>query len=697
MPAVPFLPDDKTNLRGATLTDDGTYFSIYSENATALNVHLYNDQGRETNVIALNSPSDADRAAGNHLWTKMEPGIAAGQRYHLSADGPWVPEQGLRFNPRHLLVDPDAKEFDGSFAGDAIMKEENFGYHWNSPWKDLSPNLDSNARVLPYCVVAAPLSQAGRPARPTIAKEQLMIVEAHVDDTTRGLAASALEGIAPGNVRAMASAPVLDVLNRTKRNAVQMLPVNEFPDEGALLGKGDGSEELKQHWGYNTVAFQAMTGRYGNRADYAAAIDGLHAAGKAVILDVVFNHTAEGDEMGPTFSFKGLDNPTYYDLCADKRYYDKSHTGVGNRLNTNHPEVRRLIVDSLSVMRRDYKVDGFRFDLAPALFLDTHGHFDPKHPLFDEIKQAMDAIDRDEGSVPTFLIAESWDVKANAYGQFPEGWLQQSDAIRDGLRDAAQIDAVSAGDTHRLLYAPKPHDTVSFVTAHDGFTLNDLVSYKDKHNFRNGDGGSDGHDDNHSCNGGVEGPTENPVVNAYRDRVKLRAMFLLHASKTVIMNTMSDIFHRHTQDGNNNSYCRKNTIDWSLRDTAWEAELGRQADIHQMVVDGVSVVPLEMDGHQLSHDAVDNIPSWKKAIGERIEQPDGGDLVVCMNGSGSDVPFELPEGQWEQVAGDQGDRFYARAFKEVTIKNTEKITAAPVLPALLRLQTTAPVDPRPFA
>ena len=648
--SVNALPGDIA-IRGAVLTGEGAFFSQYSENATGARVHLYDDKGTETDIVTLNSGGDS------HVWNGFVPGLKEGQRYHLSFDGEYAPERGLRFNPDKRLLDPYAIQFDGSFAGSEILDEANFGYQWNHPAKDLEPSSLSNAGVLPKCVLTAPISQEGRPERPRTRKEELVIVETHVDDTTRNLSPALLpEGVKPGSILAMASDPVIDVLNATGTNAVQLLPISEFPEEGPLVAKG-----LTQHWGYNTVGFMAPTQRYGTLPEYAQFVDKMHENGKAVILDIVMNHSAEGDECGPTFHLKGIDNTTYYELCGDKRYYNKDNTGVGNRLNTNHPETRRLIVETLKFYRQELKVDGFRFDLARALFLDRNSQFDPDHPLFAEINEAMQEIDRKEGSEPTFLIAESWDCRGSAYGQYPEGWMQQTCRDRDRLRDAAQ-GKLSAPELHDVLYGPKAHDTVAFVTAHDGFTLNDMVSYEVKHNEANGENNADGHSDNHSCNGGIEGGTDNFVVNSYRERVKLHAMFLLAASKTAIMRTMSDIFHHQTQFGNNNSYCRKNPIDWSRRDPAWEDELGRQSHLHQEVIAATGVETLESDGHTV-YDA-GTIPGWKKAIGEKLDA-DGEEIVVCVNGSHNDVPFTLPGEDWTQVAGDGGGSFYTRAFKKV--------------------------------
>jgi glycogen operon protein len=529
---------------GATPGPDGTRFAVWSGAAERLHVCLFDrDTGAETDRIPLAPGPDG-------TWTALVPGAGPGTRYGLRADGPWAPEAGLRFDPAKLLVDPHALALDRPFAWDPRLAAPRAAACDTAPW-------------VPKAVVAAlppPVPQA-----PPLFRPGGLIYELQVRAFT--LRHPDVPPALRGTVAALAQPAIVDHLTRLGVDAVELMPVTAWIDERHLPPLF-----LTNAWGYNPVALMAPDPRLcpGGIAELRATTAALRDAGIGVILDVVFNHTGEGDAGGPTLSLRGLDPRAYYRHEPDGRLVNA--TGTGNTLACDHPATRRLILDSLRHFVAQAGVDGFRFDLAPVLGRTAAG-FDPQAPLLREI--ATDPLLHDR-----VLIAEPWDVGPGGYqlGRFPAPWLEWNDRYRDAVRRFWRGDAHTVGALATALagsgdvFAPPATRSVSFVAAHDGFTLADLVAYRQKHNLANGEANRDGHDANHSWNCGVEGPTDDAAVRAERSRDLRALLATLFASRGTIMLTAGDEFGR-SQGGNNNAYAQDNAttwLDWEGRDTALE-------------------------------------------------------------------------------------------------------------------------------
>lgn len=533
---------------GATVDAQGVNFAVFSANATKIEVCLFSQDGRtELTRVALHE-RDGD------IWHGHIKGIGAGTRYGLRAHGPYDPENGHRFNPNKLLIDPYARQIDGRFRWSRSL----MGYHVGSPLGDLSFSTRDSAFAVPKCVVVGDDGfdwQGDTP--PNIPGSDTVIYEAHV----KGLTAThpEIDPSARGTFAGLASAPVIDHLKSLGVTAVELLPVHGFVDDRFLVERG-----LRNYWGYNSIAFFAPEPRYlgarGTRA-FKEMVRRLHAAGIEVILDVVYNHTAEGDAFGPTLSFRGLDNASYYRLAPEKRHYIND-CGTGNALDVSHPAVLRLVMDSLRYWIEEYHVDGFRFDLAAALTRGPHG--------FDS--GFLDAVRQDPILARAKLIAEPWDVGPGGYrlGHFPHPFREWNDRYRDDVR------AFWRGDDHllpglakALLGSPEIFDngrrpataSINLITSHDGFTLTDLVSYAEKHNEANGEGNRDGHSANFSDNMGVEGPTADPVILAARGRRQRALLATLFLSQGIPMLLAGDELG-NTQRGNNNAYAQDNETGW---------------------------------------------------------------------------------------------------------------------------------------
>ncbi|MFL6138118.1 MAG: glycogen debranching protein GlgX [Frankiaceae bacterium] len=539
---------------GATWDGEGTNFALYAPGAEAVDVCLFGDDGSELLVRLEESTY--------HVWHGYLPQVHPGQRYGYRVHGPFEPRAGRRWNPSKLLADPYARAFDGRLRLDSEDATAIFGY---PPGQDDTVKDDrDSAPYVPKSVVVHDGFPWGDDHRPGTAWADTVIYELHV----KGFTASHL-GIPErlrGTYAGLAHPVAVDHLRRLGVTAVELLPVHQFVSEPALLRRG-----LANYWGYNTLGFFAPHNDYsasGSRGEqvreFKAMVRALHAAGIEVILDVVYNHTAEGDHCGPTLSFRGIDNGAYYRLRqADQRYY-VDYTGTGNTLDVQHPHALQLIMDSLRYWVTEMHVDGFRFDLAAALARSMHD--------VDKLSAFFDVIQQDPVVSQVKLIAEPWDVGEGGYqvGEFPPLWTEWNGKYRDAVRDfwrGAQPSVAELG--FRLsgssdLYQDdgrRPFASINFVTAHDGFTLQDLVSYERKHNEGNGEGNRDGSDDNRSDNHGVEGPTDDPAIRAERGRQVRNFLVTLLLATGVPMITAGDEMGR-TQQGNNNAYCQDNEVSW---------------------------------------------------------------------------------------------------------------------------------------
>ncbi|HSD61085.1 MAG TPA: glycogen debranching protein GlgX, partial [Burkholderiales bacterium] len=487
--------------RGATWDGEGVNFALFSENAAKVELCLFDPRShREVQRIEIRERTD-------QIWHCYLPEARPGLHYGYRIHGPYAPERGHRFNPHKLLIEPYARQL----AGTMRWSDAHFGYRIGAKQEDLSFDRRDSASGMPKCVVIDPAFTWGEDRPPRVPWHDTVICELHV----RGFTMRHPE-VPPhlrGTYAGLATTPVIEHLRRLGVTAVELLPVHAFVDERHLLEKG-----LRNFWGYNSIAFFAPEGRYcatGSPKEFKTMVKTLHSAGIEVILDVVYNHTAEGNHLGPTLCFRGIDNAAFYRLVADNPRYYMDYTGCGNTLNMRHPRVIQLLMDSLRYWVQEMHVDGFRFDLASALARELHE--------VDRLGAFFDVICQDPVLSQVKLIAEPWDLGEGGYqvGNFPVGWVEWNDKYRDTVRAYWKGDGGLIGDfACRLtgssdLYEPsgrKPYASVNFVTAHDGFTLHDLVSYNGKHNEANLEENRDGHNENQSWNGGAEGPTDDPLV-----------------------------------------------------------------------------------------------------------------------------------------------------------------------------------------
>ena len=548
---------------GASWDGKGTNFSLASETAERVELCLFDDDEVETRIEL------AEPTAFN--WHCYLPGVGPGQRYAYRVHGPYEPERGLRFNPCKLLIDPYAKAIEGPIDYDAAHV---LPYVPGEEDADLYADDEDDADAIPKCVVIDESFDWEDVRPPDTPWSEAIVYELHVKGFTKAneLVREDLRGTYAG----LASEPVIDYLRSLGVTAVELLPIHHFVDEPHLIEKG-----LTNYWGYSSIGYLAphalysATGRRGAQVtEFKGLVKALHRAGIAVILDVVYNHTAEGNQLGPMIAFRGIDNPSYYRLSAEDPRYYVDFTGTGNSLDSTHPNVLRLIVDSLRYFVTECHVDGFRFDLASTLAREEHDV--DRHSGFFDIIHQDPTLSRVE------LIAEPWDVGEGGHqvGNFPVLWAEWNGPYRDVVRDFWRGQARAGDFTQRFagsadLYendGRRPSASVNFVTAHDGFTLNDLVSYDDKHNEANLEDNRDGSDDNRSWNCGVEGETDDPEVNELRARQQRNFLATLLLSQGVPMLVAGDE-RRRTQRGNNNAYCQDNEIswlDWSAEKTADE-------------------------------------------------------------------------------------------------------------------------------
>ena len=534
---------------GATFDGVGTNFSIFSEAAQRVELCLFDEDGKETR---LDLPETTALC-----WHGYIPDVRPGQGYGYRIHGPWDPDQGLWCNPNKLLIDPYAKAVDGLWHWNEAM----FPYHFGQP-ESSKNDLDSGALV-PKSVVINPFFDWGSDYRPNTPWHKTVVYETHVKGFTKRH--PGIPEDLRGTYAGLAHPTAMRYLQRLGITAIELLPVHQFVQDSTLQDRG-----LRNYWGYNSISYLAPHNEYARRGggdqvqEFKQLVKTMHQAGIEVILDVVYNHTGEGNQLGPVLSYRGIDNPAYYRLVADKRRYYMDYTGTGNTLNMRHPHVLQLIMDSLRYWVLEMRVDGFRFDLAATLARELHD--------VDRLSSFFDLIQQDPVVSQVKLIAEPWDVGEGGYqvGNFPPLWSEWNGKYRDTVRDFWRgTEQTLAEFAYRFtgssdLYqgsARRPHASINFITAHDGFTLRDLVSYNEKHNEANGEENRDGESHNRSWNCGEEGPTTNPDVLKLRARQQRNFLATLMLSQGVPMLLGGDELGR-TQQGNNNAYCQDNEISW---------------------------------------------------------------------------------------------------------------------------------------
>ncbi|MEO0991275.1 MAG: glycogen debranching protein GlgX [Pseudomonadota bacterium] len=532
---------------GASLTEEGANFAVFSQHATRVTLCLFSEDGtREVQRIDLPEHEGT-------IWHGHVAGIAPGQLYGLRVDGPYRPEDGHRFNWNKLLLDPYARRI----TGHPIWHDALMGYSVDHVRGDLSFDRRDSAPYMPKCVVEAPLQGTFAAKRPGTKRSDSVIYEAHV----KGLTQRHPDVQNRGTFLGLAEPPILDHLNRLGVTAIELLPVHTFLNDRFLVDQG-----LINFWGYQSIGFFAPDPRYlsrGDIAEFRQMVDKFHGAGIEVILDVVYNHSGEGNQLGPTLSFRGLDNCAYYRLDDDRRYYIND-TGTGNTLDLTHPMVLRLVMDSLRYWVETMGVDGFRFDLCSTLGRTRTG--------FSRDAAFFKALRQDPVLAGIKLIAEPWDIGPGGYqlGAYPPPFSEWNDQFRDGIRRFWRGDPGRIGDlAARITGSATQFDhswriaaaSVNFLTSHDGFTLRDVVSYDHKHNAPNGENNRDGHNANFSDNMGVEGPTKDDTILAARARRRRNMMATLLLSQGIPMILSGDEIG-NTQYGNNNAYCQDNDITW---------------------------------------------------------------------------------------------------------------------------------------
>ncbi len=654
---------------GATWDGGGVNFAIFSENAEAVDLCLFDADGREQRV-RLHEQTDL-------VWHCYLPDVRPGQRYGYRVHGPYRPERGHRFNPHKLLIDPYAKRIDGGID----WSDRVFGYVIGAE-EDVEPDEHDSAAHVPKSVVINPAFVWGGDRQLKTPWERTLIYEVHLKGFTQRH-----PDVPPdlrGTYAGMASFAVIDYLQELGVSAVELLPVHHHVDDRRLVEMG-----LSNYWGYNTIGFFAPDSRYSATgepvSEFKTMVKRLHDADIEVILDVVYNHTGEGNHQGPTLSFRGIDNAAYYRLDAEDQRSYVDYTGTGNTLNATHPRTLQLIMDSLRYWITEMHVDGFRFDLASTLARELHD--------VDKLGSFFDIVHQDPVISQAKLIAEPWDVGPGGYqvGNFPVGWAEWNGKYRDTVRRFWRGVGGQAGElAYRLtgssdLYAMsgrQPHASINFVTAHDGFTLNDLVSYEQKHNEANGEDNRDGESHNESMNFGVEGPTDDPAVSAAREQQKRNFLATLVLSQGVPMLLGGDEMGR-TQHGNNNAYAQDNEIswfDWTQTDASRQLleftrglitffrghpVLGRRRFFQGRRIRGSTVKDLtwfDAAGNEMTDaqwGAADTLTIGLRLAGDAIDErgPRGEKIVddtllMVLNAAEAPVEFRLPKNgraPWELV------------------------------------------------
>ncbi|MGE0767114.1 MAG: glycogen debranching protein GlgX [Hyphomicrobiaceae bacterium] len=659
MRAVTRLEGGRPYPLGATHDGAGVNFAIFSAHATRVELCLFDEKGvRETARLTLPEYTD-------EVWHGYVPGVRPGQLYGYRVHGPWAPGEGHRFNPHKLLLDPYAKSLKGELAWDDAL----YGYTIGGEDADLAMDARDSSQFVPKCVVVEAASR-WRPSfswrreqRPRTAWADTVIYEAHV----KGMTAThpAVPTRHRGTFAGLAHPAVIEHLVRLGVTAIELLPVHAFYDDRYLIEK-----DLKNYWGYSTLGFFAPAQRYlppgGDINQFKLMVHRMHEAGIEVLLDVVYNHTMEGNHLGPTLCYRGIDNASYYMLADDPRFYFDT-TGCGNTVNLEHPRVLQMIMDSLRYWVDEGHVDGFRFDLATALAREQRS--------FRPTATFLNAIRQDPALSGVKLIAEPWDLGEDGYqlGNFPPGWAEWNGRFRDDVRsywkgDTNALPGIATG----LLGSSglfekrgrRPPASINFLTAHDGFTLADLYAFNDKHNEANLEDNADGHDDNRSWNCGVEGPSDDLEIHALRERMRRGALTLLMVSQGTPMLLMGDEIG-HSQHGNNNAYCQDNPISWmdwagitDHDETFFEYVAGltrvrrsypllrQNRFLHgeRALRDGTrSVTWLRPDGKTMTKSDWGN--GYARVLGLMLAQSGVAPLLILLNAHHDDIAFKLPQPQ----------------------------------------------------
>jgi isoamylase len=617
--------------QGANWDGAGVNFSLFSENATGVELCLYDDRDEnlETSRIAISEQTD-------RVWHIYLQGVKPGLRYGYRVHGPYDPNNGHRFNPAKLLVDPYAKSIDGFLRWDDAL----FGYTIGHPDEDLSRDDRDSAPFVPKSVVVDPYFDWRNDSQLHIPWHETIIYELHVKGFT--MLHPEIPADLRGTYAGLAHPAAIDYLKKLGITSVELMPIHHSVADRHLLERG-----LTNYWGYNSLGFFAPDARFsaaGSAGDQVAEFKNmvrtLHSAGLEVILDVVYNHTAEGNHLGPTVSFRGIDNKAYYRAVDGQPRYYMDYTGCGNTLNMRHPRALQLLMDSLRYWVTEMHVDGFRFDLAAALARELHE--------VDRLGAFFDIIHQDPTLSQVKLIAEPWDLGEGGYqvGNFPVLWSEWNGRYRDCVRDYWRGSDQSLGElASRLtgssdLYESggrKPYASINFLTAHDGFTLNDLVSYNDRHNENNGEENRDGESNNRSWNCGVEGPAgDNREVNVLRARQKRNFLATLFLSLGVPMLLAGDEFGR-SQRGNNNAYCHDSEISW----LDWENVDLKQLEFTKEIIQFRKEHPVFcrrkwFQGKSIRGSDVNDL-AWFRPDGEQMSDEDWGagfakSLGVFLNG-----------------------------------------------------------------
>jgi glycogen operon protein len=653
---------------GATWDGAGVNFAIFSENATAIDVCLFDSPGGpETDRIRLPETTA-------HVFHGHVPGLSPGQLYGFRVHGAYAPDHGHRFNAAKLLVDPYAR----ALAGELRHEEPVYGWVRKQQREDLLADERDSAPLVPKGVVVDDSFPWGRDQHPATPWPDTVIYEMHVKGFTQRH--PDIDPAIRGTYAALASAPAIEHLKRLGVTAIELMPVHQAAKEGFLAERG-----LENYWGYSTLGFFAPDARFSSSGDrggqvheFKAMVKALHAEGIEVILDVVYNHTCEGNHLGPTLSLRGIDNASYYRLHPGNRRYYVDYTGTGNSLNMLHPQTLKLIMDSLRYWVTEMHVDGFRFDLASTLARELHD--------VDRLSAFFDIIHQDPILSTTKLIAEPWDVGEGGYqvGNFPVLWTEWNGRYRDSIRrfwggmdrHVKELGFRLTGSSD--LYQDdgrRPYASINFVTSHDGFTLHDLVTYEKKHNEANGENNRDGDDNNNAWNGGVEGESDDPAIVALRARQVRNVIATILLSQGVPMLVSGDELGR-TQRGNNNAYCQDNAlswVDWSLDEPRKQllafvramvafrkehAVLRRRRffqgvhvrgsghkDLAWFRADGSEMTGADWDGPKRTIGFLlggDAIP----AVDDQGEPIVDDTLLVLMNGERTPTRFQLPAVEW---------------------------------------------------
>lgn len=698
---------------GASWDGEGVNFALFSEHASAVELCLYSqaDSAGETARLPLQGPT-------NNVWHAYLPDVRPGQLYGYRVHGPYEPERGHRFNPAKLLFDPYARAISGPIRWNDTL----FGYVPGDPRADLSKDDRDSAGDLPKCIVIDPAFTWGEDRPPRTPWNRTVIYEGHV----RGLTIQHPEVPEPlrGTYLGLATEPILDHLRELGVTALELMPVHHRLSERQLVERG-----LENYWGYNTIGYFApdarfATGSFGEQVqEFKMMVRALHSAGIELVLDVVYNHTGEGNRLGPTLAFRGLDNSSYYHLSPENPRYYVDFTGTGNTLNMLNPRAMQLMMDSLRYWVQEMHVDGFRFDLAPALARELYE--------VGRLAWFFDIIQQDPVLSRVKLIAEPWDLGPGGYqvGNFPTGWAEWNGRYRDTLRrfwrgDPGQLAELGFRLTGSSdLYSGggrNPYASINFVTCHDGFTLNDLASYSQKHNQENGEQNRDGAEENFSSNWGVEGPTESAEIRGLRDQMMRNFMASLAFSQGVPMLSHGDEIGR-TQRGNNNAYCQDNEIAWMNWDLDERARAMLEFTRRVFAIRASNPVLRRrtfFQGSPIGHAGSQDV-AWLRPDGEQLTEadwhsPESRVLGLYVNGQATDEVDErgrLIRGDTLLLLLNASDRAHsfslasldkAGSWQELT--NTARVRtrqvggaavelAAHSLSLLRHLATSSPPDP----